>query len=226
MRSRPSAATVLAALALAIALGVPAEGAAAHALTARSVKKIAAKAADKEIAKKAGSLSVAHASDADRLGGVPASGFLAKGTVTMSMSSVAWTNAQPTDVTTYRMPTEVQLFAPAGLQLFTYPVSVPVQLGGAPVTLASLRYCYAASAGAHLVSERVTQSTFEGGSGTIVGAQIINPALDLANSACRTIDVNRVLGPHDQVALQVGINWSITTSLFRLGVVTATFTPS
>ena len=125
------------------------------------------------------------------------------------------------------MQTEVQASSSAtGLQLFTYPVSVPVLLGGAPMTLTSLRYCYGGAAGVHLTSERVTQSTFEGGTGSVVGAPIVNTSLDLADSACRTIAVNRVLGPHDQVALQVGANWNTTNATFRLGVVTATFTPS
>jgi hypothetical protein len=225
MRSRPSTATVLAALALVVAVGVPAEGAAAHALTPRSVKKIAKKAADKEIARKAAVLSVAHASDADALGGVPASGFLAKGPFMMSMSSIAWANAQPTTVTVYRMPTEVQVSAAVGAELFAYPVAVPVQLGGAPVTLTSLRYCYQGAAGAHLTSERITQSTFEAGTGSVVGPAITQ-SLDLADSACRTIAVNRALGPHDQVSLQVGVSWTTANATFRLGLVTATFTPS
>jgi hypothetical protein len=123
------------------------------------------------------------------------------------------------------MPTQVQLSAPIGLQLFTYPVTVPVQLGGAPVTLSSLRYCYEGAPGVHLTSERVTQSTFEGGIGTVVGSPIVTQ-LDLADSGCRTIAVNRALGPHDQVALQVSANWTTAATTFILGVVTATFTPS
>jgi hypothetical protein len=230
MRSRPSPAVLIALLALVVAVGLPAEHAVAAALTPKSVKKIARKVADKEadkeIAKKAPGLSVAHASSADTLGGIPPGGFVAKGPVTLSMSSIAWANAQPTAVTIYRMPTEVQLYAPVGLQLFTYPVSIPVQLGGAPVTLASLRYCYAGSAGAHLTSDRVTQSTFEGGAGTVVGAAIVTPSLDLSDSACRTIAVNRVLGAHDQISLQVGASWNTANAVFRLGVVTATYTPS
>jgi hypothetical protein len=226
MPSRPAAATVLASLALVVALGVPTEGAVAHALTTRSVKKIAKKAADKEIAKKATALSVAHASNADTVGGVPASGFLPKGALTMSMSSIAWENAQPTSVTVYRMPTEMEFSAAVGLQLFAYPVAVPVQLGGAPVTLTSLRYCYEGAPGAHLTSERVTQSTFEGGTGTVVGSPIVTSPLDLADNACRTVAVNRALGPHDQISLQVSVNWSTAGTTFRLGLVTATFTPS
>ena len=225
MRTRPSPATLLALLALVVAVGLPAEHAAAAALTPKSVKKIAKKVADKEIAKKASGLSVAHSANADALGGVPASGYLPKAAVTMSMSSIAWANAQPTAVTIYRMPNQVQLSAPVGAQLFTYPVSVPVQLGGAPVTLASLRYCYTGAAGVHLTSERVVQSTFEGGTGTVVGSQLAQ-SLDLADNACRTIAVNRVLGAHDQVALEVGATWSSAGATFRLGVVTATFTPS
>ena len=230
MRTRPSPATLLALLALVVAVGLPAEHAVAAALTPKSVKKIAKKVADKEadkeIAKKAGGLSVAHAANADALGGVPASGYLPKGAVTMSMSSIAWANAQPTAVTIYRMPSEIQLSAAIGPQLFTYPVSVPVLLGGAPVTLTSLRYCYAGAPGVHLTAERVTQSTFEGGGGTVVGTPIVTSPLDLADSSCRTIAVNRLLGPHDQVALQVSAAWNTANATFRLGVVTATFTPS
>src|SRR4051812_40260146 len=114
MRSHPSAATVLATLALLVAVGVPTEGAVAHALTSRSVKKIAKKTADKEIKKKAGGLSVAHAagaSNADALGGVPASGVVLKQPVTMSFPASGWENAQPTAVTIYRMPADTQLSA-------------------------------------------------------------------------------------------------------------------
>jgi hypothetical protein len=230
MPKRPSPATLLASLALVVAVGLPAEHAMAAALTPKSVKKIAKKVAhkeaDKEIAKKAAGLSVAHAGSADTLGGIPASGFVLKQPVTMSMSSIAWENAQPTAVTIYRMLTEVQFFASPGFQLFTYPVSVPVLFGGAPVTLTSLRYCYAGSAGVHLTLERVAHSTFEGGTGTQVGTFVVNQTLDLADSSCRTLAVNRVLGPHDQVALQVGATWNTANAAFRLGVVTATFTPS
>jgi hypothetical protein len=223
---RPSPATLIALLALVVAVGLPVEHAAAAALTPKSVKKIAKKVADKEIAKKAAGLSVAHAGSADTLGGTPASGFLPKQPVTMSMSSIAWANAQPTSVTVYRMPSEVQLSAPVGPEFFTYPVTVPVQLGGSPVTLTSLRYCYEGTTGAHLTSERVVQSTFEGGVGTVVGSSIVTTGLDLGDNSCRTIAVNRVLGAHDQVALQVSVSWTTANVTFRLGVVTATFTPS
>ena len=228
MRTRPSPATLLATLALVVAVGVPAEGAVAHALTPKSVKKIARKAADKEIARKSGGLSVAHAasaSNADALGGVPASGFVLNQPVTMSLPASGWVNTQPTAVTFYRQPSETQVSAAAGLQSFAYPVALPVQLGSAPVTLTSLRYCYQASDDVHLSADRVTQTTFEAGPGTVVGSPIAQ-SFDLTDDACRTISVTRVLGPHDQVTLQVSATWHTASATLYLGLVTATFTPS
>ena len=225
MRSRPSTATVLASLALVVAVGIPAEGAVAHALTPKSVKKLAKKVADKEIGRKAAGLSVAHAATADSVGGVPVSGLLLKQPVTMSFPTSGWENTQPTAVNFYRMPTQTQVSSPVGLQSFVQALAVPVQLGSAPVTVTSVSYCYAASADVHLTAVRVTQATSDGGVGNIVGSPI-SQTLDLTDSGCRTIAVNRVLGPHDQVSLQLSANWHTAGSTMILGTVTATFTPS
>jgi hypothetical protein len=229
MRSRPSPATLLATAALAVAVGLPAGHAVASALTPHTVKKLAKKVADKEVARKAAGLSVAHAagsSNADALGGVPPSGYLLKQPVTMSFPTSGWENTQPTPVTVYRMPLDTQLsVGTTGLQSFTYPIALPVQLGTGPVTLTSVRYCYQASPDVHLTNERVTQSTFESGPGTTVGPAITQ-SFDLTDSACRTIAVNRVLGAHDQVTFQVSANWHTSSATLHLGPVAATFTPS
>ena len=225
MRSHPSLATVLASLALLVAVGVPAEGAVSDALTSRSVTKIAKKVADKEIKKKAGTLSVAHASSADIVGGIPASGLLRKQPVTMSYPTSGWDNTQPTSVTFYRMPGETQVSASTGLQSFITAIALPVQLGNDPVTLTSIRYCYQASPNVHLSADQVTQVTYDAGSATLVGSPVVQ-SFNLTDSACRTVALNRTLGPHDQVTLQVSANWYTAGATLRLGLVTATFTPS
>jgi hypothetical protein len=224
---RPSPALVVALLALVIAVAAsPAGGAVAGALDVKTVKKIAKKTADKEIKKKAKTLTVAHARNADSLGGVPANGYARAGTVTMGQSAVGWVNLSPATLSYTRFISYTEIEAPsAGTRTFTYPLDVPVRLAGGPVTLTTLRYCYKASAGAHLAQEIVWQMTFEAGGGSSVGPQITT-SLDLADADCRTIAVNRPLGPHDQVNLLVVADWTVPNALFRLGGVTATYAPS
>jgi hypothetical protein len=198
----------------------------AGALDVKAVKKIAKKTADKEIKKKATTLTVARARDADSLGGVPASGYARAGNVVMGQSAVGWVNLSPATLEFTRFINYTEIEAPsAGVRTFTYPLDVPVQLAGRPVTLTTLRYCYKASAGAHLTQEIVWQVAFEDGGGSSVGPQIAT-SFDLADAACRTIAVNRPLGPHDQVNLLVLANWTVPNALLRLGGVTATYAPS
>ena len=198
----------------------------AGALDVKTVKKIAKKIADKEIKKKAATLTVARAHDADSLGGVPASGYARAGTVSMGQSAVGWVSGLPANLTFTRFLNYTEIEAPTtGVRNFTYPLDVPVQLAGGPMTLTTLRYCYKASAGAHLTQEIVWQVAFEAGSGSAVGPQITTN-FDLTDADCRTIAVNRKLGPHDQVNLILIANWTTANALLRLGGVTATYAPS
>ena len=145
----------------------------AGALDVKAVKKIAKKTADKQITKRAKTLTVARALDADKLGGVPASGYARTGTVSMGQSAVGWVNVSPATLSFTRFINYTEIEAPSnGTRPFTYPLDVPVQLAGGPVTLTTLRYCYKASAGAHLTQEIVWQVAFEAGGGSSVGPQI------------------------------------------------------
>ena len=226
-RRLPGLALPVALLALVVAVaGTPVGSAVAGALDVNAVKKIAKKAADKQIKKKAGKLTVARAHDADSLGGVPANGYARAGAVSLGQSAVGWVNVSPATLSFTRFINYTEIEAPStGSRTFTYPLDVPVQLAGGPVTLTTLRYCYKASAGAHLTQEIVWQVVFEDGGGSSVGPQITT-TFDLADAACRTIAVNRPLGPHDQVNLLVVANWTAANALMRLGGVTATYAPS
>jgi hypothetical protein len=224
---RPSPALLVALLALLVAAtGTPAGQAVAGALDVKTVKKIAKKTADREIKKKAKTLTVARALDADKLGGVPSSGYARRGPVSMGQSAVGWVSGLPGTLSFTRFLNYTEIESPTtGVRNFTYPLDVPVQLAGGPVTLTTLRYCYKASAGAHLTQEIVWQVAFENGGGSSVGPQITT-TFDLTDAACRTIAVNRTLGPHDQVNLILLANWNTANALMRLGGVTATYVPA
>jgi hypothetical protein len=227
-RRRPSGALLVALLALVVAVAAtPAGGAMAGALNVKTVKEIAKKTADKEIKKKAGTLTVARAhssDDAGALGGVPAGSFQRKGTATFTLSAVGWSSVSPSPLSYTHWSDGTTITSPVNAgHVFTYPVTVPVVLGGAPVTLSSLRYCYAASAGVHLTGESVQQLAFTNGMG-ISSAPVIQNDVDLADTGCRTIQVNRVLGPNDQVNLFASGTWTVPNAQFRLGAVQVTVT--
>ena len=223
-RRRPSAALVIALLALLVAVaGTPAGHAVAGTLGAGAVRKIAKKAADKEIKKKAPQLSVANA---DALGGVPAGSYQRKGSMTFTLSAVGWSSVSPVTLTYTHLSDGTTITSPVNAgHVFTYPVTVPVQLGGAPTTLVRVRYCYAASTDVHLTAESVQQLAFTNGMGLDSGPPIQN-TVNLTNAGCRTIEVNRALGPNDQINLFVSASWTMANAPFRLGAVQVTLTQS
>ncbi len=214
---RPSPALVVALLALVLAVAAtPAGGAVAGALSVTTVKKIAKKTADKEIKKKAKTLTVANA---DALGGVAAGGYQRTGASTFTLSSAAWTSVSATPLSYTHFSDGTTITSPVNAShVFHYPVTVPVQLGGAPVRLVSVRYCYAASTNVHLVAETVQQYAFTNGMG-LESAPATQTVFNMADAGCRTISVNRLLGANDQVNLLVSATWTLVNAPLRLGSV-------
>jgi hypothetical protein len=225
-RRRPSAALITALFAVLVAVLVavaatPVGSAVAGALDTKAVRKIAKKTADKEIEKRAKKLTVANA---DALGGVAAGGYQHKGATTLTLSSAGWTavSAVPLSYTHWSDGTTVTSPVAAS-NTFTYPVTVPVQLGGSPVTLVGVRYCYAASADVHLAGESLQQYAFTNGMG-VESAPAVQNTLNLTDTGCRTMTVSRLLGPNDQVNLLVSATWALANAPFRLGSVQVTLT--
>lgn len=230
LRRHPSAALVVAVAALVVAVAdTPVGSAVAGTLDTKAVTRIAKKVADKQIKRKATKLTVARARSADTadaLAGVPAGSYQRKGASTFTLNAVSWSSVSPVPLT-YTHWSDGTTITSTSLasHVFTYPVTVPVQLGGAAVTLTSVRYCYAASTDVHLGGESVQQLAFTNGMG-VDSAPSIQNTLNLTNAGCRTIQVDRPLGANDQINLFVTATWGLANAPFRLGSVQVTVTQS
>ncbi len=232
LRGRVSPALVIALVSLVVAVGAtPAGQAVAGGLTKTTVKRIA----DKQIKKKASGLSVKHASTATtatsatnstQLGGVPASSYVQKGVSELAFGPAGWVEGRSSDSGDVLHATNSTFVSHStmGVRNFVMPLTVPSAADGRRVRIVSLRYCYTATAQAHLVQEAMDARSYDGGSGSAT-SQLIFHILDLADDSCRLIPLGWVLGPHDGMDLEISFDWSSSSSI-NLGGVEIQYEPT
>ena len=150
-RRLPSPALVIASLALILAVG---GGGFALAISTQKVKKVAKKQANKRITARAAGLSVAHANtadtatNADQLGGIPASGFTRSDCDSRTGQLKAWARIVPSQVSAFPNFSTNGVDSPTyncsggSVEARTHDSAIEVRFNDSPVGFASVNILY------------------------------------------------------------------------------------